>query len=222
MVERKFLKSEKHVFWEALLIAIFIFSVGILLGVILENWRTASIEELYFQSELQLLDLRIQSEIFSFKDFDCDNAVQENINFGDKIFEEALLLQELEESQTLTETLKLQHKKYDLLRTLFWVNSIKIKERCRNPFHTVVYIYEYRPDFDTGARQTAFSKFLSDLKNEVGHEIVLIPIAGNMDLVSTESMMREYGVRRLPVVIVDEEHKIYEIDDLSRIESLVK
>lgn len=220
--ERKLLRSERHVFWEALIIAVFIFSLGILLGVFLENWRKGNIEALYSESELKLLDLEIQSQILGFKDFSCENAIKENIEFGDRIFEEAILLQQLEESQTLTEALTMQHKKYDLLRTLFWINSIKIKERCKNPFHTVVYLYKNAPDIDTRAKQNAFSKTLSELKDNVGNKIVLIPIAGNMNLTSTESLMKEYNIEKLPVVIVDEKYRVYEIEELPKIESLIK
>lgn len=216
------LRDNKHVFWEALVIAIFIFGIGILLGITLENNRGEVIEELYIESELGLLDLRIQSEIFSLETLDCERAAKDNIKFGDMIFAEALTLQELEDSQTLTETLKQQHKKYDLLRTLFWVNSIKVKQRCEEQFHTVVYIYEYKPDLTKKATQEVFSKYLSELKQEYGNKIVLIPIAGNMGLFSTQSLMEEYEITQLPVAIIDEQHKFYEINNLHQIEDLIK
>ena len=207
----RILKSEKHVFWEALVIAVFIFLIGMLLGVFLENWRKGNIETLYFESEIQMFDLRVQSDIFSFQDLNCENAVKENVKFGDKIFEEALLLQDLEESQALTEALKTQHRRYDLLRTLFWVNSIKIKARCKNSFHTVVYLYNYDTSIDERSKQEAFSRFLGELKNKVKDKIVLIPIAADMGLVSTNNLIEQYNIDRskFPVVIIDEKHKFY-------------
>jgi len=39
--------KNKHVFWEALIIAIFIFAVGILLGYLMELNRTSKIISLY-------------------------------------------------------------------------------------------------------------------------------------------------------------------------------
>ena len=217
----KFLESNKHVFWEALLITIFIFSVGVIIGVSVENWRGKQIGELYLESELNLLDLKIQSEIFGLHDFDCEKLTQENIEFGDKIYREALLLKDLEESQTITDSLKQQHKKYDLLRTLFWVNSIKIKQKCSEAFHTLVYIYEYDVGTDAEAKQKVFSKYASELKNEHGDKIILIPIAGNMNLFSTQSLMQKYNIEKLPVIIIDEENKVYEIEDLQTIDSLI-
>jgi len=218
---RKFLKSNKHVFWEALLIAIFIFTTGMMIGVFLENWRQGNISEIYAKSEFELLDLRIQNEVLDFDDFSCESAVKENIDFGNRIFEEALLLQRLESSQTLTEALKQQHRRYDLLRTLLWVNSIKIKKRCPGSFQTVVYIYNYKPSLDEKAKQTVFSKSLIELKEKFKDKILLIPIAGNMELISTEILMREYGVEKLPVILIDEKEKIYGIEELAELENFI-
>ena len=214
-------KNKYSVFWEALLIAVFIFAAGILLGVTLENKRSNQIDELYLEAELQTLDLKIQSEIFGLQGFDCEKAAAENIRFGDKIFEEAILLRELEESQTLTNSLERQHRKYDLLRTLFWINSIKIKQRCESTFHNVVYIYNYRSGVNEKALQSAFSKYLSELKNKYGGQVILIPIAGDLNLFSTQSLINEYDIEKLPVIIVDETEKFYAIEDLDKIEELI-
>tara|TARA_Y100000310_G_scaffold289197_1_gene315425 strand:+ start:3827 stop:4498 length:672 start_codon:yes stop_codon:yes gene_type:complete len=220
--ERNLLKSNRHVFWEALIVTIFIFGIGMMLGISLENRRSATIAELYIESELNLLDLKIQADILNLGILNCEAAEKENIKFGDRIFEEARLLQKLEESQTLTDSLKQQHKKYDLLRTLFWVNSIKIKKQCNSTFHTIVYIYDYATILlEQKARQSAFSKYISELKQEKGDKVILIPIAGNMDLLSTESLMLEYEIEKLPVIIIDESEKIYEIEQLSEINALV-
>ena len=102
-MERKILRSEKNIFWEALLIAVFIFLVGLLIGIFLENSRAEVIQDLYFESELRLFDLRIQSQLFELEDLSCDYAILKNIEFGDKVFEEAFLLKDFEDSEELTE-----------------------------------------------------------------------------------------------------------------------
>ena len=65
------LHSQKHVFWQALLVTIVIFSLGILMGFILENWRTSKVDQLFKKSEIDLLDARVQNEIYTGKNFDC-------------------------------------------------------------------------------------------------------------------------------------------------------
>jgi len=215
------LKSQKHVFWQALLVAVLIFAVGILIGYSLERWRANTILDFYSESDLDFMDLKLQSDLLRMESFDCQSAIEENINFGDTIFQRAIQLQNFEESQRISEALKQVHKKYDLLRTMFWVNSIILKERCDTEYHTLVYVYNYDPKFDEKPVQIVFSNFLRDLKEERPGEIILIPIAGNMGLNSLDYLLEEYEVEQLPVIVVDESEKVYEIDDLSKITQLI-
>jgi len=225
MGEAHFFKSEKNVFWEALIIAIAIFIIGLMFGAILENWRKRDLEQLYINSELSFLDLSIHSDLVNLKILDCNNLVSENINFGDQIFKEAVLLTQFEESQAITEALKTQHKKYDLLRVLFWINSIKIKRDCKSGFHNVVYIYDYvDPSIETKARQIAFSKVLNEIKEKEGDKVMLIPFAGDNNITSIDVMMRAYNIseRELPVILIDEKIKITELKTADEIIKLMK
>ena len=75
----------------------------------------------------------------------CEDLKNASINFADKIYEEAKELERFESSNKLTDSLKIIHGKYDLLRTLLWMNVIDIKENC-GEIDTVVYLYEYNSD----------------------------------------------------------------------------
>ncbi|MBT96966.1 MAG: hypothetical protein QF567_02540 [Candidatus Pacearchaeota archaeon] len=214
----KMLKSQKHVFWEALFVTILIFGIGIFLGVVLENWRSEKISEMYLISDLNLLDVKVQTQILDLEDLNCKEAIIKNIEFGDKIYEDARTLSRYEGANRLTNYIIQEHKKYDLLRTLFWINSIKIKEKCGKDFHTIVYLYDYMSE-DVGQRnkQNVFSKYLEELKDDYGNKIILIPIARNMDLISVELLTKNYGVKGASV-IVDESLIVTELEDLSEIE----
>lgn len=217
--------SQKNVFWQAFILAAFVFAAGILLGFILENWRSGRIESLYFQSELDLLDIRIQNDIYSLSKIDCAMAAQENINFANKIYDEANILQRYEDASKITEGMVLQHKKYDLLRTLFWINAIKIKSRCNASYHNVVYLYKYNsPTLETKAKQAVFSRILSELKEVRGDEIMLIPIAGDNNLVSVDLLMGLYNINNteLPVILIDEKTKINEVEKKEDINKLIR
>ena len=78
-------KNDKHVFWQALLIALLIFTFGLLIGILVETWRQSTIEDLYVQAELQFMDLRIQNELFDISEISCGNAINENLKFADQI-----------------------------------------------------------------------------------------------------------------------------------------
>lgn len=214
--------SQKHVFWQALVVTIAMFIIGIMIGIYFESSRTAQINELYLQSEIDLLDTKTLTEIFSIMDLKCEIAVQENINFANKIYEEASLLDRFEDKARVTEQLEATHKRYDVLRVLLWVNSVKLKEKCKS-FHTVVYFYKLKnPQVEQEAEQNIFSQFLLELKDEQKDKIILIPIAADVELDSLNMLKEEYDIDKLPVVLIDEKTKIDKIEELKEIEKYIK
>ena len=52
--------------------------------------------------------------------------------------------------------------------------------------------------------------------------MVLIPIAGNMNLFSIKNMIEDYGIDQFPTIIVDEQYKITKISELSVVKELVQ
>ena len=215
--ERRILKSQKNVFWEALIIAVFIFGIGILLGVYIENGRAKETFQLYLQSDINLLDTKIQTEIFNLKSFDCEKAIQSNIDFGTQIFNDAVTLERYEGANRISDLLKQQHKEYDLLRTLFWVNAIKIKEKCGSKFHTLVYLYNYDSSDRTEKNtQQAFSNALIDIKSQYGDNLLLIPIAKNMDITSLDIIVSQFNISKVSVIL-DEKLVVSDLNDLDKI-----
>ena len=218
----KLLQSDKNVFWEALIITVFIFGIGILLGIFIENGRAGTISEMYLKSEINLLDIKVQTEILNMQDINCARATQENLKFGDKIYQDAKTLDSYESASRITDSLIEQHRRYDLLRTLFWINSIKIKEKCDNQFHTVVYLYDYEPeDVEMKSKQIIFARFLSELKDEQGSNIVLIPIAKNLNLSSLNLLISKYQLGSASVIL-NEELVVTETEDLEKITQAIK
>ena len=213
-------KAQRSIFWEALILSIFIFASGIFLGYLLEKNRTNDIITLYQQSELDLLDMKVQDNILSTIDLRCSKFFNETISFADRVYEEAKLLEKYEGANEITEGIEIQHKKYDLLRTILWTDTIRLKERCVTNFSTVVYFYEYNSqDQDLRAEQSVFAKKLEEIKQEQGDKLILIPIAGNLDVNSIEYLKFSYNITRLPSVLIDEETKIESIEELSSINS---
>jgi len=219
------LSSQKHIFWQAFIVTLIVFSLGIIVGVILENWRVSKIDYLYKQSEITLLDIRAQGDMASLMHLDCETAIQENLAFADRIFKEAEVLARYEAAERLTEELELEHKKYDILRAILWSNSIELRKRCKAGFHTIVYIYDYNePSVDAKAKQGVFSRVLSDLKEEKGGEIVLIPMAGDNGLSSVGLMMNLHNISEseLPVILIDEKIKLTDVTTVEEVSKLIK
>jgi len=207
--------SQKWVFLKALIITLFVFNIGIYMGYMLENSRVNDINKWYLEAEMELLDQRIQKDALDLMELDCEILGEENIRFGDKIFEEALKISKFEEANRINEEIDFQHKRYDLLRTLFWMNSIRIKEKCKSDFHTVVYLYKYNePTLEQKSKQRFFSKLLQELKEIYGNEILLITIAADNDLASVNLLVKKFEVSELPVILIDEKTKVLEVESI--------
>jgi len=216
-------KGQKRIFWEAFVLALFVFGIGVALGFFIEGWRGGEIDMMYLNSEVELLDLKLQGQILDLNLVDCDKAIAENIRFADRVYEEAKTLKSYEDAQRLSESLILQHKKYDLLRALVWMNSIKIKEKCNANYHNIVYIYQYdNPGIEKRSEQSIFSKLLEELKNRQGDKALLLPIAGDLSSISIDTLRYKYNITELPTILIDEKIKITELNNVEEIEKLLK
>jgi hypothetical protein len=174
---------------------------------------------MYAKAEIQIINLESQQNALLPSDERCINAIQDNINFADKIYQDALTTEKYETENKLTNSLKIEHKNYDALRTLLWTNSINLKERCNATYHIVVYLYEYEPKtVEEKAKQQVFSNYLEQLKEAKGNSIILIPIARNLGIDSLNMLQEKYEINQT-IILVDEKLKISEIDSLGEIES---
>ncbi|MBU2053240.1 MAG: hypothetical protein ABIJ14_00190 [Nanoarchaeota archaeon] len=212
-------RSQKWTFLYALIITLIIFNFGIFVGYMLESSRINKINDWAFQAEMEILDQKIQENALDIIDFDCERLVQNNIDFADRIFEEAQKIDNYEKANRINKDIISQHKRYDLLRTLFWINSIKIKEKCNSDYHTVVYFYQYnKPSLDQKAKQRVFSKLLTEIKDAKGRDVMLIPIAADNGFPSINLLVEEYGVVELPTILIDEDIRLSELSSAEEIE----
>jgi len=213
------LHNQKYIFLYALLLTIVVFNLGIFMGYMLESSRVVQINEMYLNAEIELLDQITQKEALQTLELDCDLLVKENIKFGDRIFQEALQIQKYEEANRINSEIVFQHKRFDLLRALFWVNSITIKQKCNSQYHNIVYLYKYNePTLEQESKQKFFSNLLQELKNKNGDKIMLIPIAADNDLPSVNLLVKKYGITDLPVVLIDEKTKLTDVNSMEDIE----
>jgi hypothetical protein len=216
------LKSKKHVFWEALFVTILIFALGILIGVSVEKNRINIVETYYAQSEVSLVDIMVMQRLSDLENYNCKDLIDANIDFADKIYNEALILEQYEESNLLNEDLKLSHKKYDLLRTFVWANSLKIFEKCSKDFTPIVYLYEYdTEDLEKKATQKVWSRILYDLKQEEQDKIILLPIAVDNNLSSVDVLVSQFKIERFPCIIIGNEKVLYDLTTMEEIKNSI-
>lgn len=205
-------KIDYKVFWQALLLAVTFLVLGLYLGISLEQGRLTEVNDYYIQSEIILIDIMALDNLVEGGSLSCNDLKIANINLLNKVYEEALILDEYESAGRITDGIKSLHKKYDVLRGYLWINSINIKNECENNFNTIVYFYNYEEqDLTKKAEQNVWSKVLREIKEEKGDEVVLIPIAADTGLESINSMLKNYGVEKFPAVIINEETVLDEI-----------
>jgi len=215
--------NPKRAFWEAFLLALIIFVLGIIMGVAFENNRLSKMNDYYSLSEVSFIDSLSLSNLADLKNFSCSELIKSNIDFADRIYNEARLLEKYEQSGDLTDSLKIAHTKYDVLRTLLWINVMKSRERCKNNFSSVVYLYEYdTKDLTARAQQIVWSRILFDLKQKYGNNMILIPISATSNVSSLDSITKSLNISNYPAVVINEKNILYDLTSITDMEKYLK
>lgn len=213
--------GQKSVFWQALVFTIAVFGIGLMFGYFLESYRADRSEITLMNSEINLLDDQIRGEFIGSSNISCELAKASTFSFADKIYEDAMQLEKYDSANKFNrENLRVIHKRYDLLRMMLWAESTSLKNKCRG-FHTLVYFFNYDPqDVDLRAKQAYYSRMLTDLKSKYPDEILLIPVAANMDLASVNIATESYKIES-PAILIDEKNRVDEIITFEELEDLV-
>ena len=192
--------------------------LGIFLGLFFEMYRVQSISDNYANYEIQSLDLKLQNYYYQIMDKNsCESAIEQNFIFADDLYKDGLRIEKYEEAEQLTKNIITEKKRYVLLKTELWLNSIILKEKCGNPFNTVVYFYSNNPDLTTDAQQDIISNILGEVKKNAGDKVVLLPIAGDIGLGIVDLQVRNYDINSFPAVLINENEVLYGVHDADEI-----
>lgn len=202
----KIINNRYRIFVESFILAVIILIIGFSLGYYVESFRTSKIVNEYKNYEVESLDLKLQNYYFQMMDKeDCELVIKENFAFADRIYDKGLLLEQYEEANQITDNLLVEKKKYVLLKTELWLNSILLRERCDNPFDTVVYFYAGDPANSAKvAEQKIISNVLKNVKEAKGNRIILLPIAADLKLNSIDLLTKSYNITSLPSILINE------------------
>jgi hypothetical protein len=214
--------NSKHSFWIAFVFTIIIFSLGLIFGYFIEHNRSDSVEFSLMRSEITLTDEQIRNDQIFNSEVSCEIAEKNTFEFADRIYNEAVKLEEYDSRSTFGRVLKTVHKRYDLMRVMLYNEGKYLREECNSSIHVVVYFFSYdEQDVDVRAQQTAYARVLTDLKEEFHSEILLVPIAGNLELSSVDLIMDEYNITKMPSILIDDGIVVDDINELSNIENIV-
>lgn len=193
------------VLFETLIITLLVFIIGFSIGFYIESYRVDSIEQQYQSFEIGALDLKLQNYYYQIMDSaSCSQAIEQNFKYADELYNTGLLIEKYEDVSDLKAGMLSEKKRYVLLKEELWLNSIILKNKCKNPFHTVVYFYAHNADTAKDAEQQVISNVLKSLKDDLKNNIILLPIAADMGLSSVEMQTKIYNVSYLPSILIDE------------------
>lgn len=216
-------ENSKNAFWMALIVTTAIFILGLTLGFILENSRTQKIEEFYAQSEVSLIDSISLTKFLEIDSKNCEQVALSQKEFANRIYKEALVLEDYESAGKITEELKVAHKKYDLMRTILWMNILETEESCSERVDAIVYLYEYETDeINKKASQSVWSRILFEIKQKKQDNLILIPIAANNNLSSLDLMLKKFNISELPALVINNKDVIYELTSSETLETYLK
>ncbi len=225
--------GKPKVFIESLIITFFVLTIGFSWGFYFENFRTNKIIDSYKDYEVEALDLKLQNYYYQIMDkTSCEEAIAQNFIFADDLYNRGLELERFEEANQISDDLTREKKRYVLLKTELWLNSILLKEKCNEPFDTVVYFYSGDPSNSAKvAEQKIISNVLKTVKENKGNKIILLPIAGDLKLRdkdessklgSVNLQMRVYNITTLPSILINEKILLEEFHTVEEIESYLK
>lgn len=220
-MEVNLFSSKKHVFWQAFFITVLFFLLGLVFGIYLEQGRADSLNVAFYNSEASLYDsFALTNFLTRNPDASCQDVNDAVVGFADRIYEEARQLEQFDDANELTDSVKAIHRKYDLLRTLLWMNTIELKKQC--DMNTVVYLYVYdSQDLALKAEQVVWSRILGELKEQEGQNVLLLPIATDQKVSSLDYLMEVYNITGFPAVIINERHVLYEHKTAEELEGLL-
>lgn len=215
------INNKYRIFIESIILTLLILIIGFSLGFYVEFARTNKVIENYKNFEIEALDLKLQNYYYQIMDrSSCEEAIKQNFIFADDLYTQGIEIEKYEEAGQLTEDIKREKKRYVLLKTELWLNTILLKEKCEANFDTVVYIYESDPkDNAKVSEQKIISNILKTVKEDKGNDIILIPIAGDPELKAVQLQMRIYGIENLPSIIINEKQILEGFHTVEEIES---
>lgn len=200
--------------------ALLIFWTGIILGIFFEDSRADRLKNYYLDSETEIFDLNLHAKISSMNGNSCSEIMDQIVFFADKIYAESKKLEKYGASTKITLEVFRLHRRYDLLRTMLWSNLIL--NNCSKDFDVVVYLYQYDdPSIEIEAKQITFSKVLLDFKKKYGSQVILIPIAYDTGIKSLDLLRKTYDLDEVPVVIINQKHKMTNLFTVEEMEELV-
>ncbi|MEM5814666.1 MAG: hypothetical protein QXD77_02520 [Candidatus Aenigmatarchaeota archaeon] len=210
------------ILWKAAVLTVVIFIVGILVGAFMDISRVSEASGRLTEIDLQWNDARLQALYSDSKNdtASCEAAIKANLDFNERIYAEGRTIERYEAINRFAPQLVYEKKRYALLQLEFWLNSLELKKRCGADYTVLAYFYShYNQSLEMD--QKLQSAVLTQLKEECGNAVLLVPLPSDMGLSSIELVKKNYGISSAPSILVNEEKVLSGVQSLSDLGKLV-
>jgi hypothetical protein len=213
-----------NVYVKALIPTIFVFLIGIMIGVLIENYRLGAARKAMSESEINWNDAQLlNSYLDRLGISSCDLALEQNLEYNNKIYKKGLEIEEAIKAEMLTPETKQEWRRYVLLQIQFWFNSIELKEKCNFSYYNVAHIYRLENLTKEEAIDTKIqSSMILGLKEKCGKKMMLIPLTADLDLIVVDTIVKQYNITKFPAIIINEEFVFQGLTQLEELEEVVK
>jgi hypothetical protein len=215
---------EKGPYLRAAVLSVLIFLSGIMFGVFLDNFRLSEIRKQISQIEVSSNDAMLLSLFLQkFGKNSCDKALDINLRFNERIYKEGEQIEEAFKANRFTPELEQEWRKYILLQTQFWFNSIELKKNCNFNYSNVVHLFKLKTeDIKERAVNKLQSEIMLSLKQKCGNKIMLIPLTTDNNLSVVDAIIAKYNITKLPAIIINEEKIFQGLTSLEKINQITK
>ncbi len=199
---------QSDVFWKAGLVTMVIFLLGVYTGYWLDSGRVEQIRKEYKEMDIRWGDAKLQAMYYNvFKNSSnfCGPAIEENLKFADRIYEDGVRIEQYEKINKLTPSLITEKTQYILLKLQFWLNSIELKKTCNANYINLVYFYSH---YKGTIQESVQGAVLLDLKNKCGRNLMLIPLPLDLNITTIDIIKEQYGIEKTPTILIDENIKL--------------
>lgn len=206
------------------ILAVFIFLIGVMIGIAIDNYRLSGVRKSISESEIRWNDARLLNlHLTNLGEGYCDLALEENLAYNDEIYQYGSKIEKTIEAARFTPELEQEWRRYVLLQTQFWFNSIELKEKCGFDYYNVVHIYRMK-NSTTGEEinNKIQSSILLDLKEKCGRKMMLIPLTSDVNLMVMDSIIKSFNISNYPAVIVDEKYVFQDLATMKELEKYIK